>query len=299
MKDIRSIKKGNCMALLKKITLISFIATSGLFLSIKSTAQPYLDIIYLRYSNSPNSGFINHDKNRLKLSYYNAGVNLPIQFKNRKDAIIFSPYFETWSAQVENNMKENYYGIGLPVSLSKTIPHSKWNILLTAIVRMNDSMLNKKTSIQAGGVIIAGYKKNDQLAWKFGVYINNELFGVFIMPLLGIDWRITQRDNLFGVLPGNLTYEHRLSKHFYWGANFRAITNSYEKKVGYWRIDENQLGIYLDTYLTKNIVLNMEAGHSLFRKTRTGVKGVSKYDADVNDNLYFRLSLAYRVRLVK
>jgi hypothetical protein len=46
-------------------------------------------------------------------------------------------------------------------------------------------------------------------------------------------------------------------------------------------------------------VLNIEAGHSLFRKIRTGVKSISKYDAGVNDNLYFKLTFAYRVRFTK
>ncbi|HQW85048.1 MAG TPA: hypothetical protein PK987_11320, partial [Ferruginibacter sp.] len=64
-------------------------------------------------------------------------------------------------------------------------------------------------------------------------------------------------------------------------------------------IDENQLGLYLDAYLSKSIVLNMEVGHSLFRKVRTGVKDVFISDAGVNDNFYFRISLAYRVRFKK
>ena len=77
------------------------------------------------------------------------------------------------------------------------------------------------------------------------------------MPLAGIDWKINARNNLFGILPGNLTYEHKINEHFYYGANFRAITNSYAKSNGYWLIDENQLGLHLDTYLTKNLVLNV------------------------------------------
>jgi hypothetical protein len=127
--------------------------------------------------------------------------------------------------------------------------------------------------------------------------MNNEFFNVFVMPLAGIDWKINDRNILFGVLPGSLTYEHRINTHFYYGANFRAITNSYYTAPGYWRINENQLGLYLDTYVTKTIVLNIESGHSLFRKVETGIKHISKRNADVNDNFYFKLSLAYRIRL--
>ncbi len=295
----RDFKNNNLMFQQNKLCFTGSLIIILFSLSNSSKAQPYLDIVSLKYTKSLNTGLMNQNKNDVKLQYFSVGTNLPVQFKNKKGALIFSPYFEKWSQQFNGNKQQHYYGIGLPVTLSKSIPHSKWNILITGIIRMNDSSIYKKAGTQVGGAFIAAYKKSTTLTWKLGVYMNDENFGLFVMPLLGIDWRITSRDNLFGILPGNLTYEHKINKHFYYGANFRAITNSYAKTNGYWRIDENQLGIYLDTYFNKNLVLNIEAGHSIFRKIRTGVKDVSKYDADVNDNLYFKLSLAYRVRFTK
>ncbi len=295
----RGFKNISLMFQHKNLSFIGFLIILLFSFSNISKAQPYLDILNLKYTNSPDAGLLNQQKNAVNIDYFSIGTNLPVQFKNKKGALIFSPYFEKWSQQINGNKQQHYYGIGLPVTLSKSIPHSKWNILLTGIIRMNDSSIYKNAGMQVGGAFIAAYKKSTTFTWKLGVYMNDENFGIFVMPLLGIDWRITSRDNLFGILPGNLTYEHKINKHFYYGANFRAITNSYAKTNGYWRIDENQLGIYLDTYFYKNLVLNIEAGHSLFRKIRTGVKDVSKYDADVNDNLYFKLSLAYRVRFTK
>lgn len=267
--------------------------------SLKTIAQPYLDIANLKYSTSPNAGVVNQNKNNINMQYYGIGTNLPVQFKNKKDAVIFSPFFETWSSKINNNNRQNYYSVALPVSLSKTIPYTKWSILLTGILRMNDSSISKKTTMQAGGALIVSKKRNETFTWKLGLYVNNELFGLFVMPLAGIDWRINARNSLFGLLPGSLTYEHKINEHFYYGANFRAITNSYAKSNGYWRIDENQLGLYLDTYFTKNLVLNIEGGHSIFRKIRTGLKDVAKFDADINDNFYVKLSFAYRVRFSK
>lgn len=265
----------------------------------KITAQPFLDIVNVKYSNSPDAGLFNQNKNDLELQYFSLSTNLPVQFKNKKDALIFSPYFEKWWSQVNKNTRQDHTGIALPVSFIKSITKTKWSIVLTAIARMNDSSIGKKSTVQIGGAFIASYKRNEKLTWKLGVYVNNELFGVFIMPLLGIDWKMNERNNLFGILPGNLTYEHRISKRFYYGANFRAITNSYGNTSGYWRIDENQLGVYLDTYLAKNFVLNMEAGHSVLRKIRTGVKDRWRLDAKVNDNVYIKLAIAYRVRFSK
>lgn len=265
----------------------------------QSAAQPYLDIVNIKYSNSPNAGFINHNKNEINIQYLGVNTNLPIQFKNKKDAIIISPFFENWMAKVNSLNQERYYSIGLPVTLSKSLKNTSWSFLLTGIFRMNDSKIDEHGKMQVGGAFILNYKRNENLTWKLGIYVNNEFFNVFVMPLAGIDWKIDDRNILFGVLPGNLTYEHRINDHMYYGACFRAITNSYYTSPGYWRIDENQLGLYLDAYLSKSIVLNMEVGHSLFRKVRTGVKDVFISDAGVNDNFYFRISLAYRVRFKK
>jgi Domain of unknown function (DUF6268) len=282
-----------------KFLLILSMAILLIMLSGKLMAQPYLDIVSLKYSNSPDAGVINHNRNDVSISYYNLSTNLPLQFKNKKDALIFSPFVEAWSVQLKNNDRQHYYSIALPVSLSKTIPQSKWTILLTGIARINDSIISSKSKMQVGGAFILSNKRTEKLTWKLGLYVNAEFFGVFVMPLAGIDWKINQRNTLFGVLPGNLTYEHKISKQFYYGANFRAITNSYATTKGYWRMDENQLGIYLDTYFNKNFVLNIEAGHSILRKISTGIKDVSRSDADVNDNFYFKLSFAYRVRFTK
>jgi len=278
--------------------IVNTIAVVFLF-SHKSFAQPFLDIANLKYTTSPNSGLINQNKKAVSIRYYGIGTNLPVQFNNKKDAVIFSPFFEAWSSKINNNSRQNYYSVALPVSLSKTIPYTKWSFLLTGIIRMNDSSINKKTKMQVGGAFIITKKRNENFTCKLGLYVNNDLFGLFVMPLAGIDWRINEKNNLFGVLPGNLTYEHKINEYFYYGAIFRAITNSYAKSNSYWRIDENQLGLYLDTYLNKNLVLNIEGGHSFFRKVRTGIKHFSKYDAAVNDNFYIKLSFAYRVRFTK
>jgi hypothetical protein len=95
-----------------------------------------------------------------------------------------------------------------------------------------------------------------------------------------------------------MTYENKLCKNFYWGAKFRSFTNSYaDTGRSYLRIDENQLGLFADYYIAKNIVLNAEAGHSLFRKIRTGVKNEARTDWQANDNIYVKLGIAYRIRL--
>lgn len=264
-------------------------------------AQPYIDIFSARYTNSPGLGNAGHGNNSTVLNYLNLSTNLPFQFKNKKDVLILSPYFERWSTQVQNatGFSQYHYGLVLPVTLIKSIPHSSWSLQTTAIIRMNDATISTRGQGQFGGALVAAnYRASHNLVYKFGVYLNGEFFGLFIIPLVGIDWQISNKTALFGILPASMTLEHKLNNHFYAGATFRTFTNSYhDKDQSYIRIDENQLGTFVDYYITKHIVLNLEAGHSLFRKIRTGSRDDVKTNWNANDNFYFKCMIAYRIRV--
>jgi hypothetical protein len=67
----------------------------------------------------------------------------------------------------------------------------------------------------------------------------------------------------------------------------------------YLRIDDNQVGIFGDVYLSKKIVLTGEAGYTILRRYRYGFKGetINAKTDYKNDNFYFRASVAYRIGL--
>ena len=271
-------------------------------LSIAATttcpAQPYMDLLNIQYASSPDRSVIDQKKNATCLRNFSIQTTIPFQFRNKTDAIIASPSFETWSTEVRNINEgfRNQHSLALPVTYLRTLGNPDWRMLSTVIIRRNGYEFGLKDDWQVGGAVIAGFKANENLTYKLGVYANREFFGLFVMPLLGIDWQISKRTNLFGILPGNLTLEHKLKRNLFTGASFRAITNSYRTPTGYWRLNENRLGCFLDYYLSKQIVLNLEGGHSILRKLNTGGNDNVDVDWKAKDNLYIKLSLAFRLR---
>ncbi|HEX4849147.1 MAG TPA: DUF6268 family outer membrane beta-barrel protein [Puia sp.] len=278
----------------------TLILLMSLFIAPGTIAQPYIDLLQARYVYSPHTGNIPKDKHSTELNYLNIGATLPFQFKNKQDALVLAPYFERWESKVDSSPAYNrfHYGIVLPVSLIKSIPHTNWSLLTMGIVRLNDAVIDTKSKWQVGGAILANYHANSHVTYKFGIYVNGEFFGLFVIPLVGIDWKIDEKNNLFGVLPASINYEHQLSHRFYAGACFRTFTNSYHDAEGnYWRIDENQLGLFFDAYASKRIVFNLEGGYSLFRKIRTGSYHDITYNLNAENNLYFKCMVAYRIRM--
>jgi len=287
--------------LLHEIQNKSFFLAALFLISIsEALAQPYLDLFTVRYINSPNIGKVGKDKNPTRLDYLNISATFPILLKNKNDALVLSPFFEKWTTRVDSisGFSDYYYGLVLPVTLIKSIPNSKWSLLTTAILRMNDAYINSHSEWQFGGAILATKQVKKDLVYKLGVYLNSDFFGLFVVPLLGIDWQINERTNLFGVLPASLTLEYKLDSKFYTGAVFRTFTNSYyDVGPNYMRIDENELGLFLDFYPAKKILLNAEVGHSILRKIRSGSWHDVHDSWNADNNIYFKFAIAYRFRL--
>jgi len=246
---------------LKVSIIVCFCCANSLF------AQPFLDPLSIRYTHA----FEGNNPKATPFSHIYIGSDIPIRFKNGT-ILLLSQFYENWN--IDSAGTKQYLpvvsGIAFPVGIIFPL-NAKWSLNITAIPRINSEGLQLNNGFQIGCLTFASYKIKERQKLRLGIYINNDFFGVFVIPLVGIDWRINSNDYLFGLLPGRLSYEHRLSNVFYAGATFRAITNSYRFKNGnYLRIDDNQLSLYLDYYPVKNFVLTLEPGYGIIRKLRLG-----------------------------
>ncbi len=268
-----------------------------------SQAQPYLDLAQGMFSTSPGS-----DGQPKTYNHLRAKANLPIISKKDSSFFLFNPIWDQrWIQQSETSPEYAVQGLITWFNYSRNFG-KKWAVQLSAIPRWTgEASLQFSEGFQMGGAFLVTRKVRPGLKYQFGAYYNKELFGNFFLPLLGIDWKINDRMNLFGILPGYLTYEHRLGKKFSWGANFRTFTTSYRLETqgiananDYLRVQDNQVGVYSDFYIAPKIVLNVEAGHTIMRRIATGVQEKGGKDNEVvvseKDNFYFRATLQYRLR---
>ena len=287
---------------MKKIILFSFITVINIVLY----SQPYLDLVKLNYTYSPLNG-INEKKSPLQSNFFTADVTLPIELKRGGDAIILNPFFTNNTGEVSTK-DFHVTSKALLVGFLKKDIFPNCNLLSSFIVRRNTEVdIETDDNWQYGGIILTTWKKSEDLSFKFGMYYNKEFFGNYFMALVGLDWKIDSKNTLFGVLPGYMIFEHKVASKFYYGFAFHAFTNSYREQIidplsggsNYLRIDDNPLGIYADTYLSKKIVLSAEAGYTILRRYRYGYRNDDiHFKTDYkNDNFYVKASLAYRLRL--
>lgn len=225
-------------------------------------------------------------------------VSIPFDL-NKNDKIVISPWHENRYLKDEYPNESLFLkGTGLPITYLHNSPDSLWSYTATFIGRMNSSDFRFDSDVfQAGGAVIGSLRIKPGLYVKLGLYGNNEFFGFTFIPLAGIDWKINDRLNLFGIVPNVVKLEYKFNKKFYGGIQYRSLKNSYKNhgEAGYYKLEDNHLGIYADFYLQKNVVFMLDAGHTFLRlmKNRAG----TDFQGFDNDGFIFKAGLFYRIRL--
>ena len=265
-------------------------------------AQPYIDVVSTFAQWSPDKGLVRRSHNKNVVDRQNVSLNMPFILKD-SSIILIGSNLDLWNVGADTVDTVGLTGLGGSATFIKPF-NKKWTGVFTLIARWNgNESFQLNNAGQVGGALLLSYKKLPTLKYRFGLYYNKEFFGNFVVPFAGIEWNINSKNIIYGVLPGSLTWEHKMNDRFFYGLNFRAITTSYRNHPAsskqFIRIDDNQLNGFADVYFSKRIVLAVEVGHSLVRQIRMGETGSKiKYTHKnkMNDNLFFKVGMAFRFR---
>jgi hypothetical protein len=281
-----------CIPCMMKILFFLFIFP--LFLR----AQPFLDVVSAYYQYSAADKPVHNNTLYTEL----ASVALTIPLKIDSDYFVISPVYENFTVIFPLTFVDRQFHAGYVPLTWLHRWNTRWKTAFVFIPRVS-SALNEGISgddMQYGGAVLASYERKTTLKYKTGVYYNSEFFGPFFMPLLGIDWNISPRLNLFGVLPGSMNLEYKFNKSVHGGVIFRSITNSYRTfGYNYIRVNDNHLKLFMDFYLAKSHAISIEAGHTILRKYVSGFRKQGdemNYSMNVTDGLLFRVGYSLRIR---
>ncbi|REJ85311.1 MAG: hypothetical protein DWQ44_01260 [Bacteroidetes bacterium] len=270
------------------------------FYSVQVKSQPYLDLAQVQLiRSSSGSGASNNSTPRIWL----LGSELNIPLKSSNGIFLLSPSVTyqqiDFSEKIEST---DIRSIAFPITYAHEW-NEEWKSSFTFIGRINESVNvpAEGGKFQHGYALLNTYKKKEALKFRFGIYFNNEFFGPFILPLAGIDYKINEKLQLFGTLPGSMNLEKTIGKKTHAGFSFRSFTSSYRlPSDSLLRIYDNHIRIFFNYTVAANHILIAEAGHSLFRNYRLGLRadGKTRYtQVDSNDGIIFRIAYAYRLRL--
>ncbi len=285
-----------------KKSLFHFVAF--IMLSRMASAQPYIDIASVYHQSSPADNSSN-SKTPMSIEMSSVFLNIPLQVDS--DYILINPVYENYRLNVSSEINPvKLTAAYVPVTWLHQWKNPKWSTAFVAIPRLSGDLTKPvhSDSYQVGGVVLAYYQKKEAMKYNFGAYYNSDFFGPFFVPLVGIDWSINKRLNLFGSLPINMNIEYTVNKKLHAGAGVNFLTNSYRiQNNGFLRVDDYNAKFILNYYIVKDQVISLEAGHSLFRQYRYGKleNGSPDYQHDlhVSDGYLFKVAYIFRVALDK
>lgn len=245
---------------MKKI--ICFILLASLPLLLK--AQPFVDIVNLNASifHSQYKDSLHRDGGRYA---YNLGFLLPKVFDNG-NTFLFKLSAEEITSDIDST-RAHLYSFAAPVGFQFLSKNKKWKTLVMGIPRISSDLLDDlKKDFQYGGTGLMTYVLNDSCKLKFGLYYNREAFGNFFVPLAGIDWKISDRWAVYGILPNNIRIEYNF-KGLFTGFGYKNYQRSYRLWNGfgddYVRVKESQVKFFMEGFVWKKILLSAEIGYTL------------------------------------
>ena len=282
---------------------------------VSGFSQPFVDILNTSFQ-SLNTTYKDSSKIKNTTSNYFLNITLPIKLDSQ-NTVIVRFYGENLYSQTKvdtSYLSFNLTSALMPIGLQHETKSKKWKYVGLIMPKMSGHLREEKTQkdFQLGGYGLATYTMNDKVKIKFGLFYNREFFGNFFIPLLGVDWRVNDRFQMYGVMPTSYRAEYAIVKQkLYAGLAFKSYTRSYHIDLHngksdstnvYVRNNEIQIKAFVDCYIAKKFVLFAEFGRTLnyspkmyWSGSRNLVKGFNLY-SPIKDNFFFNVGLAYRIR---
>ena len=172
----------------------------------------------------------------------------------------------------------NLNGFILRTGLYQKFGNGKGIQLLFAPRYMSDLKNAKGNGIQLGGVFMYENIYNKDLTMSFGAMYNQEFFGPYVVPIVNVNWRISEKWFIKGLFPVTLKVNYLANENMTIGfSHFGLVTSYYlgdtHYKGDYVERKSIDLSFFIRQKLVGNFYLEGKAG-------RTFGRSYSQYASD-------------------
>ncbi|MDA3953829.1 MAG: DUF6268 family outer membrane beta-barrel protein [Bacteroidales bacterium] len=135
---------------------------------------------------------------------------------------------------------------------------------------MGDFNASFSKSLQLGGILMYEKVKSENYTWRVGVLYNQEFFGTYIVPVFYLDWNMTSKIKVKGLLPVYAKIYTQASEKLSYGLHFIGLTTTYrisEPDFENFYVDRRSIDVsaFANINIFDNIFLETRAGYSLSR----------------------------------
>ncbi len=299
----------------------SFVIYLLLLLAGLASAQNYVDLAKLYYTNSPNNKFDSTSQTS-DMTEVGGEILLPIPLKNGSAILTGFAYEESKlrpGPQIKDPIK--LYVINPRFGVN-WVHNKKWTGQYMLLPQISSDLEGKLQGhdFQLGAIGIASYKKSENLSYRFGAYYNGALYGPGTFLIAGFYYQKPESRWTFDfMLPIWADINYKINEVFSVGLRQDDMLRSYYlNEPSFSNQDEYLVELSPDTYLylqtaiAKNYILQFKIGHSIGRSYEVynvgdqidlGFSGINfgddrnKLSTDFADGLIFQVRFHYRLFL--
>lgn len=246
-----------------------------------------------------------------------AGLTVPVVFTKRTIWYNSLNYFyfhvenePELSTAIANPI--NIHGFILRTGLYQKFDRGRGIQLLFAPRLMSDLKNIDGNSFQFGGLFMYEKKFRETLSMSFGLMYNQELFGPYFVPLINLNWQLSEKWRIAGLLPIYAKISYIVNENFNLGISHFGLITTYalsdpEYKGDYIERKSIDLSLYARHKIAGNFYLEGRFGRTFGRsyaqyagdqKVSWGLPLVTFGDNRVQKNIDFKDGIILDIRLV-
>jgi hypothetical protein len=266
------------MAVSKTFSIIEYmkrIVLSIISLMVASfvTAQSNLDILTISGRNAFSTEFDSIVPGQAKETGGFVGLTVPVPI-NKKTIVYNSLNY--FYFHVDNILDSNssgsvsLHGFILRTGIVQRFGNGQSIQLLFSPRYMSDMKGGGADNLQLGGLAMYEKKFNNNLTMGFGAMFNKEFFGSYLVPLVNLNWNITEKLSIAGMLPVYAKIKYKVTEKLTAGISHFGLTTSFGLnetpfKDDYIERQSIDLALFGNYNIAKNFYLEGRFGKSMSR----------------------------------
>lgn len=172
-----------------------------------------------------------------------------------------------------------FHSISVPLTFQKALS-PKYAILASFIPTLSSDLkdVSREDMIYSGAVMLK-VRVSDNFNYSVGAAYSKQFFGSVIIPVVGIDWNITDKLSFSGTLPVSEKIKYQLSDKSAFGVNLDlgigggSYRLSEKMNSDYLQVQQFNGTLFYEYAISKKFVIGVSAGYNFTQK-------ISQYATD-------------------
>jgi len=288
------------MKTIKSIFLCTAIILS---ISVVGLSQTSVDILKLGYAHSLSAP----SGNRQSDMYGNLLIPVPIGEKLVILSGVNQNYITTTQNDTDIVLSQTTIPLGFKAKLGE-----KYSITAVYLHRLTQVIEPwYGVQYQPGGIVLLTRKVSDNCKYNIGLYYNSENSGPFYIPVLGINWKPTDKLQIKGNMPIDMKVMYKLNESMKIGLSYVGKYGTFMASPNYIVLNRNEFALFLEYAIVKNIIVQAGPNYSLGNTNKffaqgdqvnASVDGFHLNDSrnlldvyELNNSLFFDVKLICRI----